>query len=189
MEYEDSTCLKNISRLWGSERHDEDEVFISMFPPNQLTEMVRITNRELREKEEKPMTIGEMVKFMGLCIIITRFQFSLSRYLWSKIAPSKYVPAFKLGHLTGTTRNRFDTIWICLRWIHQPNQREEGMTHVQYIWLLVDNFIDRFNTHRSDKFLPGSTIGVDESMVRWYNHGGNCINRGLPHYITIERKP
>ena len=58
---------KNTTRL---------EYFILMFPQNQPTEMVRLTKRELREKEEKSMTIGEMVKFMGLCIIITRFQFS-----------------------------------------------------------------------------------------------------------------
>ena len=75
--------------------------FILMFPPNQLTEMVRLKNRELREKEEKSITICEMVKFMGLCIIITRFKFSLRQYLWSQTAPSKYVPAFKLGQLTG----------------------------------------------------------------------------------------
>ena len=71
-----------------------------MFPPNHLTEMVRLTNREIREKEEKSMTIGEMVKFMGLCIPITRFQFSSRRYLWSQTAPSKYIPEFKLGQLT-----------------------------------------------------------------------------------------
>ena len=51
------------------------EYFILMFPPNQLMEMVLLTKGEMREKEEKLMTIGEMVKFMGLCILITRFQF------------------------------------------------------------------------------------------------------------------
>ena len=51
------------------------EYFILMFPPNQLTEMVRMKNRELTGKEEKPMTIGAMVKFMGICILITIFQF------------------------------------------------------------------------------------------------------------------
>ena len=135
------------------------------------------------------MTIGKMVKFMGLCILITRFQFSSCRYLWSQTAPSKYVPAFKLGQLTEIARNRFDMVWICLRWIQHPNQIEEGMKHAQHRWLLVDDFIDRFNTHRSDNFFPGSNCFVDESMVRWYGHGGDWINRGLPHYIAINRNP
>ena len=63
------------------------------------------------------------------------------------------------------------------------------MVHAQYRWLLVDNFIDRFITHRSDNFFPGSTICVDKSMVRRYSHGGDWINRGLTHYIAIKRNP
>ena len=135
------------------------------------------------------MSIGEMVKFMGLCILITRFQFLSRQDLWSQTARSKYVPAFKLGQLTGIARNRFDMIWSCLRWIHKPKQREEVMTHAQYMWLLVDEFIDRFNTHRSDKFSPRSTTCVYKSMVRWYGHGGDWINRGISHYITIKINP
>ena len=99
----------------------------------------------------------------------------------SQNAPSKYVPAFKLGQLTVMDLNIFDMIWSCLIWIHQPNQIEDGITHAQYRWLLVDNFIDNFNTHRSDNFSPGSTICVDESMVRWYGHGGYGINIVIPH--------
>ena len=129
---------KNMTRL---------EYFILMFPPNQLTEMVRLTNRELKEKEEKSMTIGEMVEFMGICIIITRFQFLSRQYLWSQTAPSKYVPAFKLGQLTVMARNKFDMIWSYLIWSHQPKQREEVMTHEKYRWLLVNNCIDCFSTH------------------------------------------
>ena len=63
------------------------------------------------------------------------------------------------------------------------------MTHTQYRWLLVDDFIHRFNTHRSDNFSPGSKICVDESMVRYYGRSGDWITRGLPHYIAINRKP
>ena len=104
---------KNTTRL---------EYFILMFPPNQLTEMLRLTNRELKEKEEKSMKFGEMVEFMGICIIITRFQFLSRQYLWSQTAPSKYVPAFKLGQLTGMAWNVFGMIWSCLRWSHHPKQ-------------------------------------------------------------------
>ena len=99
------------------------ESFIFMLPPNQLTEMVRITNRELKGNEEKSMTIGDMVKFMGIFILITRFQILLRQYLWSQTAPSKYVPEFKLDQLTGMDCNRFNMIWICFIWSHWPNHR------------------------------------------------------------------
>jgi hypothetical protein len=39
------------------------------------------------------------------------------------------------------------------------------------------------------KFVPSDVICVDESMSRWYGHGGSCINLGLPHYMAIDRKP
>ena len=130
-----------------------------------------------------------MVKAMGLCILVTIFQFFSRRDLWSQTATFKYVPSFKLGHLTGMYQNRFDIIWSCLRCSNKPNQREEWMTHAKYRWLLVDDFIDSFNTHRSDNVSTGSKICVDESMVRWYSHGGDWINRGLHHYIAINRNP
>ena len=37
-----------------------------------------------------------------------------------------------------------------------------------------------------DKFLPGSKMCVDESIIRWYGHGWYWINRGLPNYIFIN---
>ena len=55
--------------------------------------------------------------------------------------------------------------------------------------MLVDGFVNRFNAHRAYNFVPGEYICIDESMIRWYGHGGGWINRGLPHYIAIDRKP
>ena len=55
--------------------------------------------------------------------------------------------------------------------------------------MLVDGFVNRFNAHRAYTFVPGEYICIDESIIRWYGHGGGWINCGLPHYITIDRKP
>jgi hypothetical protein len=59
----------------------------------------------------------------------------------------------------------------------------------EYRWLLVDDFIKNFNLHRINHFRPSELICVDESMSRWYGHGGEWINAGLPNYVAIERKP
>ena len=56
-------------------------------------------------------------------------------------------------------------------------------------WMLVDNHITNFNDWRATMFKPGTMIVVDESIFRWYGHGGEWINRGLPHYVDIDRKP
>ena len=55
-----------------------------------------------------------ILEYQVLCILITRFQFSSHRNLWSTTAFSKYVPAFRLGQLSGMPRCRFDEIWTCL---------------------------------------------------------------------------
>ena len=55
--------------------------------------------------------------------------------------------------------------------------------------MLIDEFIDHFNEHRINTFIPSSTICVDESMSCWYGQGGEWINMGLPMYVSMERKP
>ena len=171
---------KTMSRL---------DYFLLMFPPKQLKKMVKYTDERLKQNGGEELSKSELLKFLGLCILITRFQFSSRRNLWSTTATSKYVPAFRLGQLSGMSRCRFDEIWSCLRWSYQPEERPDDMMHATYRWMLVDGFVDRFNAHRASKFFPGRYVCIDESMIRWYGHGGGWINRGLPHYIAIDRKP
>ena len=85
---------------------------------------------------------------------------------------------FKLGQLTGMASNRFDLIWSCLIWSLQLAEREPDATYAQHRWKLVDGFVEKFNNHQSAKFLPGSKICVDESMIKWYGHIGGWINKG-----------
>ena len=63
------------------------------------------------------------------------------------------------------------------------------MSSVAYRWLLVQNFIDAINHHCKLCVHPSESICVDESMSRWYGQGGHWIDHGLPHYVSIERKP
>ena len=149
--------------------------------------MVKYTDKQLKQNGGDELSKSELLKFLSLCILITRFQFSSRRNLWSTTATSKYVPAFRLGQLAGMSWCRFDEIWSCLRWSYQPEERPNDMMHSAYRWMLVDGFVDRFNVHRASKFFPGRYVCVDESMIRWYGHGGDWINHGLPHYIAIDR--
>jgi Transposase IS4 len=55
--------------------------------------------------------------------------------------------------------------------------------------MLVNDFIQRFNAHRVQRFSPSDRICVDESMSRWYGAGRFWINVGLPQYIAIDRNP
>ena len=68
--------------------------------------------------------------------------------------------------MTGMSRNRFDEIWSELRLSYQPDARPPEMSHAEYRWLLVDDMVEIFNSHREDSFIPSEWICVDESISR-----------------------
>jgi Transposase IS4 len=164
------------------------DVFLLMFPPEAINDIQRLTNKQLQEASEKAITKGELIKFFGVLILITRFSFNNRSDLWSMKAWSKYVPSPDFGQ-TGMSRRRFDMIWRYIRWSDQPSDRPLDMSSEQYRWLLVDGFVQHFNDYRAETFSPSEGICVDESISRWYGQGGEWINHGLPMYVAIERKP
>jgi hypothetical protein len=174
-----SDSRKSMSRL---------EYFLLMFPPDQLSTMVTLTSENLLSKTKAATTPGEVLKFFGVLILVTRFEFSARASLWSNTAPSKYQPAPSFGK-TGMSRHRFDTIMASVRFSRQPPVRPDHMSTEAYRWLLVDGFVDNFNSYRESNFSPSDVICADESISRWYGQGGYWINHGLPQYIAIDRKP
>jgi hypothetical protein len=156
-----------------------------MFPPSELQLILRLTNSQLRSAGLKETTKGEILKFFGVIILATRFEFGDRASLWSSTAPSKYVPAPSFGQ-TGMTRPRFDTIWKYIRFSDQPDVRPDNMSSEQHRWRLVVDFVKTFNDHRAETFVPSDKICVDELISHWYGLGGYWINVGLPQYVEIE---
>jgi Transposase IS4 len=170
---------ESISRL---------DVFLQMFPPEQMQTMLRCTNHILIKESRQPTTSGELLKYIGIIILATKFEFTKRSSLWSVHPIEKYEPAPNFGR-TGMNRNRFDELTKCLRFSNQHDTRPEDMTSERYRWLLVDDFVKNYNDHRAVNFRPSQLICVDESMSRWYGQGGSWINIGLPNYVAIDRKP
>ncbi len=164
------------------------DFFLLMFPDDQLTEMLSLTNRELRKRGAPDLTMPELLKFFGILILSTRFEFGSRSELWSRTAPSKYRPAPAFGRC-GMPRHRFDILFTAIKWSHQPDERPDDMTSEAYRWQLVKDFVKRFNSHRATRYSPSESICVDESMSRWYGLGGYWINVGIPQYVAIDRKP
>ncbi len=53
----------------------------------------------------------------------------------------------------------------------------------------VDGYMDRLNKHMASKYTPSGKLCIDESFSKWSGLGGFWLNKGLPHYISMERKP
>jgi hypothetical protein len=73
------------------------DFFLLMFPNNQLTEMLTLRNRELRMRDAPDLTISKLLKFFGILILSSCFEFGSRSKLWSRTAPSKYQPAAAFG--------------------------------------------------------------------------------------------
>jgi Transposase IS4 len=114
----ESKINKRLSRL---------DIFHLMFPPSQLDVMVRCTNAIMREKNKKTTTKGELLKFLGVIVLMTRYEFKSRVSLWSTTAVSKYETPPCFGK-TNMSRVRFDDIWTCLRWSKQPSDHTDGMS-------------------------------------------------------------
>ena len=108
--------------------------------------------------------------------------------LWSTTAPSKYIPAAHLGR-TEMVQTRFDFLFRCICFSDQPDDQPPGMSNESHRWKLCNDFVAAFYLHQQEMFSPSNFICVDESISRWYRHGGSWINIGLPCYISIDRKP
>ena len=187
--------MEDVLSVHGEGVHDGDkkkytpyEFFMACFPKQQLTEMVSGTSTRLQLRGKPPVTKGEMLKWMGITILATRFEFGTRGSLWSTTSSTKYIPAPAFGK-TGMSRDRYDDIWACCQWSFQPAVRPDDMSSEEHRWMLVQDFVDNFNVHRKQYYSCSCLICVDESISRWYGLGGHWINMGLPQYVAMDRKP
>jgi hypothetical protein len=146
--------------------------FFLMFPPDQMEAMIKFTNgNKLLAKGAKALTKGEMLKFIGVVMLCTRFEFRERASLWLTTVSGKYRPAACFDK-TGMVWKRFDNeIWGNLTFSHQPEQRPNYVSLETYWWQRVKGFVDSFNEHRAHQIIPSNRLCVDESMARWYDKG------------------
>ena len=127
------------------------EYFLMLFPPEQLQLILQLTNNELAIVRKNYTTAGEILKFFGVMLLVTQFEFGSWASLWSNTSTNKYIPAPLFG-LTGMPWKQFDDLWMCIRFSDQPHNRPSEMTSEQYRWRLVDDFVKNFNKHRVQIF-------------------------------------
>ena len=95
------------------------EYFLMLFPPEQLQLIQQLTNNELAMGRKNYTMAGEIVKFFGVMLLVTRFEFGSRASLWSNMTTNKYIPAPSFG-LIGMPRKWFDDLWMCIRFSEQP---------------------------------------------------------------------
>ena len=165
------------------------ELFLLTFPPNHLIKIIALTNVRLEAKGHENITKGELVKFFGIIILGSRYEFGSRRDLWATNSVSRFVDAPKYGSRIGIRQGRFDAIWSCIQFSECPEERHPCITGMDHRWMLVDDFIEELNDYRAASYSPLDRICVDKSTSRSYGLGFHWINIGLTKYVTMKRKP
>jgi Transposase IS4 len=66
---------------WMSEDDDQDlkhsslDYFLAAFPPTALKRILTLTNKSLRKNGGKEIELGELLRFFGVILLITKFDF------------------------------------------------------------------------------------------------------------------
>lgn len=151
-----------------------------------LALIVSLTNSNLRDKNDAETTAGEVLKFFGILVLMTRFKFHSRRDLRAAKNKQKLIPTPLFGHFM--SEKKFETFRRNIHFSFRPSSEANSEDPVAR-WKLIDEFVIAINEHREENFSPSHFICVDESMRCWYGVGGNWIWFGLPNYIPMDRKP
>jgi hypothetical protein len=123
------------------------EYFMAMFPQDLLARIVRLTSRGLEDRDKTATSAGEVLKFIGVPIVATRFEFGNRHDIWSTTGANRLLNGPNFRAKTGMSRNRFDKFWSCMMFSDQTDQRENESS-VQQRWKLATDFVGSINDHR-----------------------------------------
>ena len=160
-----------------------------MFPPDVLRHIITLTNLQLSKRNLDKMDVAEFLRWFGVVLLISCYEFSMQRELWAARTHSKFLHPVELGQATGMLWQKYDNIWICLHLSFQLDTRPDNVPSEEYCWMLVDDFICFFNYNWASHFTPLDVLVIDKSIAQWYGLGGDWINVGLPMYVDIDQKP
>jgi Transposase IS4 len=73
------------------------DYFMAVFPIDQLMRMVRLTNEKLNLKKRPCTTTAELLQFIGLHILGTRYEFGSRAELWKQRRPTAFLFRPHLG--------------------------------------------------------------------------------------------
>ncbi len=160
------------------------DYFLWMFPMSHLPAIVSLTNEQLARHAKPATNASEILRFFGVLVLMSRYEFGPRRELWMTSSANKYIPAPNFTRIM--PNHRFELLRTNVRF--SSSTAYADMENCNR-WSLVDDFVAAINMHREEFVSPSDFICVDESMSRWYGLGGDWIDVGLPTYRAIDRKP
>ena len=112
------------------------DYFLAAFPFSQLRRLVSLTDENLLTKQKPLTSLSEIMKFIGIIILVTRFEFGERADLLSSTSSSKYIPATSFGSTTGMSRSRFDYLRRNLSFSNVHNSNDHAVSSSEVRWAL-----------------------------------------------------
>lgn len=100
------------------------DAFMTMMPLSYMPTIFELTNKKLFLRPAAATTSGELFKFFGLIILMTRVKFSNRRELWRRTSDSEYLPLHNFGKIM--PRQRFEVLRNCIRFSLQEDDPLSG---------------------------------------------------------------
>lgn len=88
------------------------------FPVGHLQKIQKLTAERLQTEGKSGTTTTAILRFFGVLVLMTRFEFSRKQDLWNTNSDNKYLPAPCFGN-TGMSRNCFFDIMHCIRFSYR----------------------------------------------------------------------
>lgn len=180
--------------LWPGEQrrlggHSRLETFLLMCPD--VLEVAVNTFNTTKAINFAVLTVGELMKFLGLCFALGLINLRLRRDFWAdpkNQEPWRIFPSPDFGKW-GMGVRRFEVIMAGLKWFPLDDDKFPADDK----WRCIRYFVFKFNERRGDPILKTFSAGwmlcVDESTIKWRGADGAWHINGCPHVSKIARKP
>jgi hypothetical protein len=113
--------------------------------------MAELINEEQVINKKPQVTTGELLKFLGVLILGTRYDFGHRADLWRTEVGRRILHAPEFGTKTGMPRKMFDDIWSSWTFSRQAERRDDEGS-AAHRWRLVSDFVESTNSHRAAYF-------------------------------------
>lgn len=100
------------------------DYFISIHTQQQLLMILSLAFENLSLQNKKVISCGDAIKFIGIIILGTLFQFGLSRNLSSQTPLNLFIDAPAFGSMNSMTLCLFYELWYCLKFSKQSDRSD-----------------------------------------------------------------
>jgi Transposase IS4 len=138
--------------ICGDNRRTPYEYFMAIFPLDALMRIVMLTSEKLREKGKKVTTGGRILRFFGILILGTQYEFGSRADLWSSSSRNILFDPLAFRRRTGMPRYRFGLLFTLITFSKQSDQG--GVSSERHRWQPVDDFVSSINAHREAHVQP-----------------------------------